>query len=75
MHLKNNNPLKSYNIYIITAALKVETDIITGITASPIGRVVRPVILYVCGARVNRSSFFCVVFCRPLFVFLSFFLW
>ena len=72
---KNSDPLKSYNIYRITAALKMETDIINSSTASPFGRVVIPVIMYVCGARVIRSLVFCVVFCRPLFVFLSFFLW
>ena len=72
---KKYNPLKLYNIYRITEALKFERDIITSSAASLNGRVVIPVIMYVCGIRVIRSLVFCVVFCRPLFVFLSFFLW
>jgi hypothetical protein len=35
------------DIYRITAVLKVETDIITSIAASPIGRAVILVIMYV----------------------------
>jgi hypothetical protein len=47
------------DIYRIRVALKVETDIITGIAASPIGQVVIPVIMYVCGYVCYKTNISC----------------